>query len=275
MTTQTEHVKIVEKRPWCALTIVREEDFYLPKWYKYHSQFLDDRDIYVIHHITSNPDTCTDFIKDKVNILPEYNEVFSSLWLNKIVRKYHRQLLEKYEAVCFTEVDEILFTDPKVCPDLGAFMKSFLSQDEQTNVRCVSYTMMHLPDKEPGSFINDKNILDQRKYWYRYNYYDKPLISKVPLDWVLGFHTAPGMGPIVPCLYMIHFHQYDFDRYMERHTKYATKYKPDETDKAKGWNYHYRKVGAQLEHQYYHFYGTNQKIECTEVPEWVRTQVDL
>lgn len=264
------------KKPWCAFTIVREEDFYLPKWYQYYSRFLRDEDLYVIHHQTKTEDHCTDFLKNtKVNIIPEYNEVFSTVWLNVIVKEHQKALLEKYDAVLFSEVDEILFTDPAACPDLSVFMNSFLEQTYNTNVRCISYTMMHLPELEPTEFDNNKNILSQRKYWYRYGYYDKPLISKVPLDWVYGFHTATEMGPIVPSLYMIHFHQYDYQRYVERHTKYATKYQVPDNEKRRGWNYHYRKVGNELDHQYYHFYGSNQKIQCTEVPEWVKTQVNL
>ena len=92
----------------------------------------------------------------------------------------------------------------------------------------------------------------KRKYWYRYGYYDKPLITKVYLDWVYGFHTASGMGPIDPGLYMIHFHQYDYNRYMDRHTRFS-KFEVPEFEKQRGWNYHYRKVGKELEDQYYHY----------------------
>jgi len=261
-------------RQRCVFTIIREEYFYLEKWYNYYSRFFEDRDIYIIHHVTSKPDTSVDFLRDKVNVIDVEEELFSSRWIRDTVQSQHHALSEKYRIVVFGDVDEIVFVNPNRYKDLGVFLDWFDEQKEVNVVKCCSFTMMHQPDKEPD-FDFDKTIMSQRRYWYRYNYYDKPLISKVPLQFEFGFHNCKESAVCWPWVLMIHFHQFDFKWYMKRHTKWAKEYKASEEDLKQGWHYHYRKVDKELEHQFYHYYGTNQRITVSEIPDWVEKTLDI
>ena len=265
-----------EKRPWAVYTMVREEHFFLTKWYEYYSRHVADCDMYIIHHQTSTPDDCTDFLKEKeVNIIPEYWEHFSSTWMNATTKKHQQELLNKYHAVIYTDVDEILFTDPRYFASLGTFMRAFLVNPNLKSVRVQGWSIYHQPDTEPD-FDPKKPIVEQRGTWYRHSIYDKPLISKIPLEWTRGFHEAPGMGPKTDKVLMLHLHQYDFKRYIARHTRWATDYKPDQLDVSKNYHQHYRKRGEELERQYFRYVGSDHIIKGgAPIPDWVKSQVGI
>jgi len=274
-----------KKRPFAFYTIVREENFYLPKWYAYYSQFVEDCDIHIIHHRPRNnqrakEDNCCEFLLDKeCHIYVEDQEFFSTRWIRDIAQQYQKKLLQSYEAVIFTDVDEIVTVHPDSgFEDLGAFMTNFVndqSSAQPTNWRVKGYSLIHLPDAGEPAFDYERTIFEQRMYWYRDEYYDKPMVSKVPLDWVFGFHTASNMNKQVhPHLYMVHLHQFDFDWYLQRHTRWATDFKVADEDKRTTYNSHYRETDtAKLTFQYYHYFRSKKRIDPTLVERWVRQRL--
>lgn len=273
----------VKKRPFAFYTIVREENYYLPKWYAYYSQFVDDKDIHIIHHKPQNnkraeKDTCCDFLKQKdCSVYVEDQEFFSTRWIRDVAKQYQQKLLTEYEAVVFTDVDEIITVHPDSgFAHLGEFMRHFVDNPkEPSNWRVTGYSLIHLPDAGEPAFDYDKPIFEQRMYWYRDRYYDKPLVSKIALDWVFGFHTAPNMNlKPHPHLYMIHLHQFDFDWYMQRHVRWAKEYKVADEDKRSTYNSHYREENSEkLTFQYYHYFRKQTRIDPTLLPRWVRERL--
>jgi hypothetical protein len=275
------------KKPWAVFTIVRDESFYLPKWYAYYSQFLADVDIHIIHHVpkekattaaaAAKRDTCCDFLVGKeCQIYVEDHEFFSSGWIRDIVKQYQARLLKQYEAVIFTDVDEIISIHPDSgFVGLGEFMTHFVQDKKHTNWRVNAYSLIHLPDLGEPSIDLARPILAQRMYWFRDDYFDKPLISKIPLNYVLGHHTATNMAKERnPHIYMIHLHQFDFDWYVRRHQRWAKDYKVSEEDKQATFNSHYRqKDFDKLVFQYYHYIFTQTRIVPTLVERWVRDRL--
>lgn len=274
-----------QKQPWAIFTIVREENFYLPIWYRYYSQFLPDCDIHIIHHVPAatspkkqkTPDTCCDFLRDKqCKIYVEDQELFSSRWIRDMVKKYQSLLLQSYEAVIFTDVDEIITVHPNSgFSGLGQFMDSFLLDKKHTNWRVTAYSVIHMPDLGEAPFDFSNRIFEQRMYWYRDEYYDKPLISKVPLDYELGHHTAPNMNlEHNPHLYMIHLHQFDFDWYIQRHQRWANEFKVSTEDLNNTFNSHYRLADREkLIFQYYHVLFSQYRIVPVLIERWVRDRL--
>lgn len=290
-------LEVCSKRERGIHVLIREEYFLLPKWYEYYSQFFEDEDIYIMHHVVpsqedgesgdrengngeslgggSGRDTSVDFLKGtKVNVIPLRQELFSTRWVRDTITRFQEMMLRKYRYIVYTDVDEFIFTDPTAYQDLDAFLKVFDQRGDWSHVKCCCLTLMHLPDKEPDLDVS-LPIIDQRKYWYRYSYYDKPLITKKVLNYEFGLHTAEEQAPVLSAVVMLHLHQYDFKHYMKRHTRWALNYKVCDEDKRDGWNYHYRTIGKELEFQYYHYYGTKKPIQTMEIPSWVRTQIRI
>lgn len=269
----------VEKRPWAIFTIVREENFYLPKWHAYYGKNLPDCDLYVVNHVpktSKEPDTCCDFLKNtETTVYVEDEEFFSTEWIRDTAQKYQKMLLEKYEAVIFTDVDEIIVPNQQSgFETLNDFMIHFLNSKE-TNWRVTAYSLIHLPDQHEPKFDFNKNIFEQRMYWYRDQVYDKPLISKIPLQWIYGFHKAANMNPTPhPHLILIHLHQFDLDWYLKRHMRWAKDYKVREEDKKKSYNSHYRETDLnRLLFQYYHYLFSKTRINPGLIQRWVRDRL--
>lgn len=267
------------KKPWAVFTIVREENFYLPKWHRYYSQNVPECDVYVVNHVPKNSetkDTCCDFLANSDStVYVEDEEYFSTKWIRDTAQKYQRLLLQSYEAVIFTDVDEIIVPSADSgFADLADFMRDFLLS-KQTNWRVTAYSLIHFPDKHEPKFDFAKNIFEQRMYWYRDDYYDKPLVSKKPLNWVYGFHRANNMNPTPhPGLVLIHLHQFDFDWYMQRHLKWATTFKVCDEDVKSTYNSHYRETDVhKLMFQYYHYIFTLRRINPMLIQRWVRDRL--
>jgi len=270
-----------QRKPWCIFVIVREEYFFLPIWYRYYSRFLDDQDIYIVHHVPdpeNNKDTSTDFLKGKCQIFQETHDTVDADWLIAINKKYQAMLLQKYQAVIHTDVDEIIFVDTSnqsEIKDLGEIMTKFLASDQESMIT-KTFTLMHQPNIEPK--INpERNILAQRHFWYRDRWYDKSLITKKVQNSNNGHHIY-GKYETAPGLLMLHLHQYDFDAYVERHIYWAKNYKFANADIEHQRNYHYRRVGEKLTHQYLHHYTmgiSQQRICAVYVPPFVHQQLQL
>lgn len=269
------------RKPWAIFVLVREEYFFLPKWYQYYSRYLNDQDIYIIHHVpdpNNNLDTCTDFLKDKCNIIEENHDTVDGDWILKIIKKYQTLLLKEYQAVIYTDVDEIIFIDTTIQQsfnNLAELMMQFIKSDLKF-LTTKTFSLMHQPNIEQD-FIDQKNIMDQRSYWYRDHYYDKVLISKIVNNHARGMHL-PYNHQVSLGVLMLHLHQYDFDAYINRHVYWATKYKFADFDLKNNRNYHYRRIGEKLTHQFLHHYSVgvaHQRIRATLVPDFAKMQINI
>ena len=203
----------------CAVfTIVKNENYFLPIWLKYYKQFFSDSDIYVLDHQSN--DGSTDNLT--VNVVPIINEVaFDHAWLTETVENQQAKLLEKYECVIFAESDELIYS-----PDmsLDILIDKFLMDRSKTHVTCEGYEMIQDMVNEKPLNPGDE-IFKNRNYWFRYQEYDKTLISKIPLKWIWGFHLTKNVTRELGYnLHLIHLHRCDFELMLKRHEERATKW---------------------------------------------------
>lgn len=211
-----------------VFTIQHNEKLFLPIWLSHYSKYFNPQDIYVICHRTE-----PEIMEELRNGLPfqerilDDGKLFDHEFLRGTVRNLQKELLEKYEYVLFSEVDEIVeATPPK---KLGKFIDSF-SEDY---TYCTGYEIIHNPKEEPPLDFTQP-LLQQRKYWGRNIYYHKPLLSRIPLHWIDGFHALHGdpaepekvEARTNPDLLLLHLKRIDYDEGKKRwhytHTKRAT-----------------------------------------------------
>jgi len=193
-----------------CFTIVRNEQIRLPIWYKYYSQFFSDEHIYIIDNGSEQP-------------LKIGSTNFSTLSfhgmdherINKHVKEFQKELLKKYDWVIFAEVDEFLVVDPDH-GNLLSFMEEYDKKPEVMIHKARGYNVIHSKTEEPPLDLS-KPVLGQRKYWRQTSSYDKPLISRISIDWDLGFHgfveedISLELETYDPRLYLIHLHYWDYD----------------------------------------------------------------
>lgn len=228
-------------------TIVHDEGVFLPIWLRYYSRFFAPEDIYVLDNDTTDGSTDRDgFVR-----IPVSHDRVDHVWMVEKLAGHQRELLERYDVVVTTDVDEIVATDPR-WGTLGDYLDRF---DEEW-VNCLGYELLHLPDREPA-LSPDRPVLEQRGHWFASNGYDKPAIASAPTEWVPGFHErADGRVNFDPDLRMIHLHRMDYEICRARHEKRSRR-AWNGVDVEQGWAAHNRIAGGEdFDRWYYRSAGT-------------------
>ena len=208
------------KKKCAVFTIVKNENYFLPIWIKHYKRYFNSSDIYVLDHQTNDGSTSN----LDVNVVSVVNELaFDHQWLVDTVQSFQKELLEDYDCVLFAESDEIIYSVEK---EFNEAVDDFISSN-YNYVRCKGYEIIQDLEKEKSLSLDD-SIIQNRNYWFHNGGYSKPLLSKVPLKWVWGFHNLENF-PNDPTgtfgLTLCHLHRVDFELMLKRHEERATQWK--------------------------------------------------
>lgn len=195
-------------RKSAVFTMVYNEPIYLPIWLRYYSRFYAPEDIYVLDQLSTDGSTERDgFVR-----VPLDFETNDDLYRIKVSQDLQRELLERYDVVLYTDVDEIIAPDPA-----RSTLREYVDGFDADFVNCLAYEVLHMRDEEPPLAL-DRPILEQRRYWYRNPGYDKPLLATAPISWIPGFHMRDDAARNPdPNLRLIHLHRMDFEICLDRH----------------------------------------------------------
>jgi hypothetical protein len=210
--------------------MVHNEPVFLPIWLRYYSRFFGPDDVYVLDHESTDGSTARDgFVR-----IPVAHDTVDHTWMVRTIEGLQRELLDRYDVVVVTDVDEIIAPVPRL-GTLGDYLDRF---DEEW-MNCLGYELLHMKDREPPLRL-DQPILDQRRYWYFNGAYDKAALATAPLTWRPGFHGRADFhfNPD-PDVRLIHLHRMDYDICRERHRTRGRR--PwAELDAREGWAAHNR-----------------------------------
>lgn len=225
-----------------VVTIVHDEPVFLPVWLHYYSRFFAAQDIYVLDN-ESDPATMPagGYVR-----IPATRGTVDHKWMVRTVEALQHELLEHYNIVLVTDVDEVVAPHPRL-GHLGAYLDVF--REEWVN--CLGYELLHMPDREPGLRL-DKPILNQRGYWFYNDGYSKAALATAPMSWRPGFHGRSDfqMRPD-PDLRLIHLHRVDYDLCLARHRTRSRRpwAEPDARD---GWAIHNRITEEEAFRRWFH-----------------------
>ena len=119
------------------------------------------------------------------------------------IESLQHELLERYDSVLVTDVDELVVPDPRT-GTLGDYLDRF---DEEW-VNCLGYELLHMRDFEPPLDL-ERPILNQRGHWFYNDAYDKAALATVPMSWRPGFHGRSDFHyNLDPDLRLIHLHRH-------------------------------------------------------------------
>lgn len=208
-----------------VMTMVRNEGIFLPIWLRYYRQFFAEQDIYVLDHDSTDGSTeGHGFTRISVS-----NPEYGAGWQTNINQRYQHELIDRYDAVLYTDVDEIVAPDPRL-GDLGTYIEHF----DDDFVTCQGYELLHNKDQEPLLDVA-KRVLSQRSTWYPNPLYTKPLLARVPMLWYGGCHNrVDGRTNNDPNLYLIHLHRMDYNICLARHRDRAN-FPLEQIDRDRGW----------------------------------------
>ena len=215
----------------CALTMVRNDEFFLRKWVEYYSSQIGASNLYV--YFDGNDQEVPDFCNCvNVCVRERVPGLVAAADRGRIdfLSSQAARLLQTYDMVIGTDVDEFLVVDPA----LGQTLPESLSNLPDR----VSYSGLgvdvgqHL-EKE-GEIDAAVPFLKQRHYARLSTRYSKSTVITRPVEWGSGFHRVRnGNFRIVKNLYLFHFGCVDMKRLEAKFS--------DKDKIATGWERHLKK----------------------------------
>lgn len=219
------------KKRICAITMVRNDDFFLRKWVDYYGSelgksnlyiYLDGKDQQVPEWCAGTTVVACDKIKGKV-VQAEKERL-------RFLSGRAAELLEIYDLVIGTDADEFIVPDPA----LGISLSGYLDNtDVKTSISPLGIDVgQHMATE--GNIDETQPFLSQRKYGLLSTRYTKASIISRPLIWGSGFHRIKGHDfHIAKDLYLFHFGYFDMKRIQDRFN--------DKDRAAAGWKRHIAK----------------------------------
>ena len=198
-----------------AITMVRNDAFYLRKWTAWSGGQLGEENLYILLDVRDQPipDWCP-----KAHVIP-CDRVAGGVAradkgrINRISDEAATLFSIGYDLVIGTDADEMLVVDPKT----GMGLMEFLSG---LNVRtAVSGLGLDVGQRlgEEGDITEELPFLEQRHYAQLGTRYTKAAVLGRPFRWGSGFHRVEKCNlHIVKDLYLFHFGYFDQKRLQER-----------------------------------------------------------
>ena len=194
----------------CAITMVRNDAFFLRKWMAYYGAQLGEENLYVYLDGKDQPlpDWCP-----KAHIIPCDRVCGQVVRADKgrirFLSARAAELLDSYDLVIGTDADEILAVDPR----LGVGLREFLSGlDIRSSVSGLGIDVGQILGEE-GDITPDRPFLSQRSTGQVSTRYTKASVLARPLRWGSGFHRVKGHNfHIAKDLYLFHFGYFDMRR---------------------------------------------------------------
>lgn len=215
----------------CAVTRLRNDDFFLRKWVSYYGGQLGEENLYV-------------YFDGKDQKIPDFGNKVNYFLCDRIEGKIVKtdrgridflsaraaELLKKYDLVIGTDIDEFLVVDPS----LEMTLPEYLSR-----ANCKS-TLSGLgidvgQDMKTEKPLNiDIPFLSQRKKALINSRYTKASILSQPLNWGAGFHRVRKRNyHIDKNLFLFHFGSADMGIILSRFS--------DKEKITSGWRFHLMK----------------------------------
>ena len=215
-----------------ALTMVRNDAFYLRKWVAYYGAQLGREHLYVFFDGTDQeiPSFCEGVHTRKVEKIGT-NVVEHDKGRLQFLSERARELFAAgYELVIGTDADEFVVADPALGKSLPEYLSGLRIRDS------VSALGLDFGQKlgEEADITEDRPFLQQRHYAQLGTRYTKASVLARPLHWGSGFHRVKGHNfHIAKDLYLLHFGYFDMKRLQERFA--------DPSRLAQGWEKHMHK----------------------------------
>lgn len=185
-----------------ALTMARNDLFFLEKWIGYYGVELGEENLYVF---LDGEDQIKPSNAGKTNISVLKHIALSRTEGDKkritLLSHFAESLFDRYDIVIGTDADEFLVIDPKCDISLREYLSSI---EINPSVSALGIDIGQHMNKEETLNINQQ-ILLQRNFAVVSSRYTKPVVISKPVTWGSGFHRIKGHNfNIDKNLYLFH-----------------------------------------------------------------------
>lgn len=193
-----------------AVTMVRNDGFYLRKWTSWYGAQLGEENLYILldGRDQAVPDWCPaahvivcDRVEGQVRRADKGRII-------RISEEAARLFEAGYDLVIGTDCDEMLVADPRLGMGLAEFLSGLDIRDSASGLGLdVGQKLGEEAPVDPS-----RPFLQQRHYARLGTRYTKASILARPLRWGSGFHRVKGHNfHIAKDLYLFHFGYFDLD----------------------------------------------------------------
>ncbi len=202
----------------CAITMARNDDFFLTRWIAYYGKELGEENLYIY---LDGEDQPVPKNAGKSNVIHEVRVAEHVVAAEKrrlgFLSDVAAELLKRYDMVIGVDADEFLVVDPS----LGKSLVHYLSDiNVDPSVSGLGVDVGQNLDTEQ---VLDRSLpfLNQRSYALISSRYTKPSVISKPVSWGSGFHRIKGHNfNIDKNLYLFHFGSVDYkmiqDRFLDK-----------------------------------------------------------
>lgn len=207
------------KKPLGAVTMVYEDYFFLDRWYQYYSAQLGAENLFVYSH---GNDPKHRQIAPDANVMhvprtPAMTKFDRRRW--KMLGSFASGMLEFYNWMIVSDVDEIMVVDPDVAPGLLAYLEAELPVKKRAplNISPLGLELIHCPQEEPLPIEDGETILSRRRIFRPSRNYSKPCLIGAPAVFGPGGHrNTLGRRHLPQDLYLLHLKFCDLPQLVAR-----------------------------------------------------------
>lgn len=215
-----------------AITMLRNDDFYLRKWVEYYGRELGKENLYIFYDGLDQQVApfCEGTHAKAVEKIGTHVVSAEKGRLKFLSTEAAKLLSQGYDLVIGVDADEFVVVDPKLGLSLAEYLSSVKVKGS------LSALGLDFGQKlgEESDITEDKPFLQQRHYAQIGTRYTKPSILSQPYTWGSGFHRIKGHNfHIAKDLYLFHFGYFDKKRLEDRFQ--------DKDRLAQGWGKHMQK----------------------------------
>jgi hypothetical protein len=182
-----------------VLTVARDEAAMLPRWVRWYGSQVGVENLVVVDDNTT--DGSTDGLPCPVLRIPGFAAGEFEQRRIALVSGLAQGLLQSYDWVVFTDVDEFLVPDPAHHADLPAYLEARAGQEVLAGV-CLN--VLHVPGVEPEPLRDDLPVLGQRSFAKFVPVMCKPSVKRVPAAWSDASHGVAAPFGVDPELFLVH-----------------------------------------------------------------------
>jgi len=169
------------KSPLAVVTMVYNEPDFLPVWAAHYREAVGAEHCYVIDH---GSDDGSIEASGRFNVARLARSPLDEVWRADLVGRACADLLDRYDAVAYTDVDELLVADRRRFSSLLE-----LSAAAEVDVLTAFGTnMLHVPGE--AAIDLGRPITKQRRWTRPFSSLCKPALIRRAVRWSPGFHLA-------------------------------------------------------------------------------------
>jgi hypothetical protein len=185
-----------------AVTMVYNEGPRLNRWLDYYGRNLGRENLLIVDH--GSTDGSTSSIAPS-GLLPLPRTEFDDILRTQFLNDLQRNLFKFYDAVIYTDCDEIIIPDPNSYAGLRDYVERM--PDEVARPIGIDLFERRGIDQK---LVDDCSVLAQRSFGVFRSVLCKPLITRVAIRWLPGFHHCDRM--VLPDPSIVLFHTKNVDQ---------------------------------------------------------------